>query len=91
MNRRTGVGSADVVVSLGAALLLFLILLPISRSAVSSRLPMLSSNHSGYVNIANCEGGARALDADIDARVLYRLITPAGELHGEEPIAPSSF
>jgi len=38
----------------------------------------LSSNHSGFVIVAFCDGGCKSLNDSIDDRVFARLITPVG-------------
>lgn len=58
--------------------------------------PFPASNHSGGVNICNCEGGARFISEDIDQTVYMRLITPAGArprtgFQAETPLGSNDF
>jgi hypothetical protein len=64
----------------------------VTINGVDSKVPpMLSSNHGDYINYVNGEGGAKALDLDIDTSVLRRLVTPRGTLHGEKPMTYDEF
>lgn len=53
--------------------------------------PSPSSNHSGIVNVIFADGRGQALSEDIDREVYIRLISPAGEQHGQQPVTESDY
>ena len=52
-----------------------------TASALSAPRP--SSNHSGIFNVAFCDGAARQLNVNINARVYCSQITPNGQRYGQ--------
>jgi prepilin-type N-terminal cleavage/methylation domain-containing protein/prepilin-type processing-associated H-X9-DG protein len=51
--------------------------------------PYLSSYHPGGVNVVMCDGSAKAINANIDGSVFFRLVTPAGGQRGNRPEWPA--
>lgn len=54
-----------------------------SPTAPAMSAPRPSSNHSGIFNMAFCDGAARQLNVNINARVYCSQITPNGQRNGQ--------
>lgn len=55
----------------------------VNPSAAIGTAPRPSSNHSGIINMAFCDGGARQLNVNINLRIYASQMTPNGQRNGQ--------